>query len=73
MIGAAARPDNDGVPGQRDSPVGQIGPVGRSWLGITASVLAFAAHRLGADTAVYDGSWSEWGGDPATPKATGQA
>ena len=39
--------------------------------GITASVLAFGAHLLGRDSAVYDGSWSEWGADPATPKATG--
>ncbi len=39
--------------------------------GITASVLLFALHLLGKeDTALYDGSWSEWGADPATPKAT---
>ena len=41
--------------------------------GITASVLAFGAHLLGRDAAVYDGSWTEWGGDPATPKAMGDA
>jgi thiosulfate/3-mercaptopyruvate sulfurtransferase len=41
--------------------------------GITASVLAFGAHLLGRDAAIYDGSWTEWGGDPATPKATGEA
>lgn len=41
--------------------------------GITASVLAFGVHLLGRDAAVYDGSWTEWGGDPATPKATGDA
>jgi thiosulfate/3-mercaptopyruvate sulfurtransferase len=41
--------------------------------GITASVLAFGAHLLGRDAAVYDGSWTEWGGDPTTPKATSDA
>ncbi len=42
--------------------------------GMTATVVAFGAHLLGKDdVAVYDGSWSEWGADPATPKATGAA
>lgn len=42
--------------------------------GVTASVLLFALHLLGKDdVALYDGSWSEWGADPATPKATGPA
>ncbi|HET6538276.1 MAG TPA: 3-mercaptopyruvate sulfurtransferase [Sphingopyxis sp.] len=42
--------------------------------GMTASVLAFGAHLLGKeDVAVYDGSWTEWGADPATPKTTGPA
>ena len=36
--------------------------------GITASVLAFGAHLLGRDAAVYDGSWSEWGALSDTPK-----
>jgi thiosulfate/3-mercaptopyruvate sulfurtransferase len=40
--------------------------------GITACVLLFGAHLLGKkDVQLYDGSWSEWGADPATPKATG--
>lgn len=40
--------------------------------GVTASVLALALARLGLDrTAVYDGSWTEWGGRPDTEVATG--
>ena len=42
--------------------------------GITASVLAFALHRLGReDVAVYDGSWTEWGGRDDTPVEKGES
>lgn len=41
--------------------------------GITAATLVFGAYLLGVRAALYDGSWSEWGGDPETPKATGRA
>ena len=42
--------------------------------GVTAAVILFGAHLLGKDDVrLYDGSWSEWGADPATPKATGAA
>ena len=42
--------------------------------GVTAASVLFAAHLLGKeDVRVYDGSWSDWGADPETPKVTGAA
>jgi thiosulfate/3-mercaptopyruvate sulfurtransferase len=42
--------------------------------GMTAAVVLFGARLTGKkDIALYDGSWSEWGLDPDTPKAQGPA
>jgi thiosulfate/3-mercaptopyruvate sulfurtransferase len=42
--------------------------------GVSASVLTLALYRLGVtDTALYDGSWSEWGQASGPPVATGPA
>src|SRR6185436_20791446 len=42
--------------------------------GVTAAVVLFGARLLGKqDVRLYDGSWTEWGADPDTPKAKGAA
>ncbi|WP_417463410.1 3-mercaptopyruvate sulfurtransferase [Kordiimonas sp.] len=42
--------------------------------GVTACVLKLALASLGKhDVAIYDGSWSEWGGDISLPIETGPA
>jgi thiosulfate/3-mercaptopyruvate sulfurtransferase len=36
--------------------------------GVSACALALGLHLIGApQVAVYDGSWTEWGGRPDTP------
>ena len=42
--------------------------------GVTACILGLGMHLIGRDDwALYDGSWTEWGGNADTPKAKGGA
>lgn len=40
--------------------------------GVTAGVLSLALARLGTQSALYDGSWAEWGLPDGPPVATGK-
>lgn len=39
--------------------------------GVTAAILTMALDEIGTPSALYDGSWTEWGSDPNRPVATG--
>ena len=40
--------------------------------GVSAAIITLAMVRVGLPIgALYDGSWTEWGGNPSLPVATG--
>lgn len=59
----------------READIDLSAPIGTSCgSGVTACCLALAFAKLGKwNTAIYDGSWSEWGADIALPIESGKA
>jgi len=80
-LSAMIAPDGTLLPADRLGPVFEAAGVditrpivSTCGSGITASVVALALARLGRPrTAVYDGSWTEWGGREDTSVVTGEA
>ena len=77
-VGAVRRTEIADIPARSSENVTGVGVdpkkpiVTTCGSGITASLLALALARMGRPRAtVYDGSWTEWGGQADTPVATG--